>query len=253
MLKKIAIGFVVLLALAAGGFWYLFSNLDSFVKSAIQTYGSQATQSTVSVGSVDIALTSGQGTISGITIGNPAGFGAGNAVSVAAITVQIDPSTVPGSGPIVIKLVNISQPEVNYEVGQGGSNLQTIQHNVQAYAGGGSSGAAPSNASASSPQRKQIISDLTIDSGEVTASSPLLPGRELRVPLPLIHLTNLGQSSGGATAAQIGGQVLSAITAKATQAGSAAITKGISGAALKGLGGAAGGVGGGKLKGLFGG
>lgn len=256
MLKKIAIGVVVLLVLIAGGFWYLFSNLDSFVKSAIETYGSQATQSTVSVGSVDIALTSGQGTISGITIGNPAGFGSGNAVSVAAITVQIDPSTVPGSGPLVIKLVNISQPQVNYEVGQGGSNLQTIQHNVQAYAGGGgsssSAAAASPSASSGSPQRKEIISDLTIDEGLVTASSPLLQGRELKVPLPSIHLTNLGQSSGGATAAQIGSQILSAITAKATQAGSAAITKGISGAALKGLGGAAGGVGGGMAKGLFG-
>ena len=45
MMKKIAIGLVVLLGLIAGGVWYLFSNLDSFVKTAIQTYGSQATQS----------------------------------------------------------------------------------------------------------------------------------------------------------------------------------------------------------------
>lgn len=256
MIKKIAIGFVVLLVLIAGGVWYLFSNLDSFVKSAIQTYGSQATQSTVSVGSVDISLTSGRGTISGITIGNPAGFGSGNAVSVGAVTVQIDPSSVPGSGPVVIKLVNVSQPQVNYEVGQGGSNLQTLQHNVQAYAGGSgsssSAAAASPSASSGSPQRKEIISDLTIDEGLVTASSPLLPGKQLKVTLPSIHLTNLGQSSGGASAAQIGSQILSAITAKATQAGSAAITKNLSGAALQGLGGAAGGVGGGTFKGLFG-
>ncbi len=257
MIKKIAIGLVVLLVLLAGGVWYLFSNLDSFVKSAIQTYGSQATQTTVSVGSVDISLTSGRGTISGITIGNPAGFGSGKAVSVGAVTVKIDPSSVPGSGPIVIKLVNISQPQVNYEVGQGGSNLQTIQRNVQAYAGGSgsssSAAAASPSASSGSPQRKEIISDLTIDEGMVTASSPLLPGKQLKVPLPSIHLANLGQSSGGATAAQIGSQIVSAITEKATQAGSAAITKNLSGAALKGLGGAAGGVCGGVFKGLFGG
>ncbi len=257
MLKKIAIGFAVLLVLIAGGVYYLFSNLDGFIKSAIETYGSQATQSSVSVGSVDISLTSGQGTISGITVGNPSGFSSNKALSVGAITVAIDTSSVPGNGPIVIKLVNISQPDVNYEVGQNGSNLQAIQRNVQAYAGGSgnssSAAAASPSASSGSPQRKQIISDLTIDSGLVTASSPMLAGRELKVPLPSIHLTNLGASSGGATAAQIGEQILSAITAKAAQAGSAAITNGVGGSALKSLGGAGGNVGGGALKGLFGG
>jgi len=245
MLKKIGIAVLALVIVLAGVVWYLFSNLDSYVKSAIEKYGTAAVQAPVGVGNVALSLTSGEGTISGITIANPAGYGSGNAVAVGAITVQIDTSTVTGSGPIVIKLVRVSEPVVTYVVTQGGSNLQTIQRNVQDYASGGQSNSGPP--ASSSPQRKEIIDDLYIDEGEVNATTPLLAGRMLKVPLPSIHLTDLGQASGGATAAQIGAQILSAITAKATQAGTKAITSqggAAAAAAIQGLG-----VG--KIKSLF--
>jgi hypothetical protein len=245
MLKKIGIGLAVFVLVVAGGVWYLFANLDSYVKSAIEKYGTAAVEAPVGVGRVDLSLTSGEGTISGITVDNPAGYGGGRAVAVGAMTVQIDTSTVTGSGPIVIKLVRVSQPVVNYVVTQGGSNLQTIQHNVQNYAGGGHSNSGPPASSA--PARKEIINDLYIDEGEVNATTPLLAGRMLKVPLPSIHLTELGQASGGATAAEIGAQILSAITAKATQAGTKAITSqggAAAAAAIQGLG-----VG--KIKSLF--
>lgn len=245
MLKKIGIGFLVLVLVLASVVWYLFSNLDSYVKSAIEKYGTAAVQAPVSVGSVDLSLTSGVGTISGITIANPDGYGAGNAVAVGAITVQIDPSSLTGNGPIIVKLVRVSDPVVTYVVTQGGSNLQTIQHNVQNYAGGGQSNSGPPASAA--PQRKEIIDDLYIDQGDVNATTPLLAGRMLKVPLPSIHLTGLGQNSGGATAAQIGAQIVSAITAKATQAGTSAITKQGGAAAATAIQGLAGG----KLKSLF--
>jgi hypothetical protein len=245
MLKKIGIGVLALILVFAGVGWYLFSNLDSYVRSAIEKYGTAAVQAPVSVGSVALSLTSGEGTISGIKIANPAGYGGGNAVAVGAITVQIDTRTVTGSGPIVIKLVRVSEPAVTYVVTQSGSNLQTIQHNVQDYAGGGQSSSGPPASSA--PQRKEIIDDLYIDAGQVNATTPLLAGRLIKVPLPSIHLTDLGKASGGATAAQIGSQILSAITAKATQAGTKAITSQGGAAAATAIQGLAGG----KLKTLF--
>ena len=44
MWKKIAAGIVILLILAAGIGYYLLTNLDGFIKSAIEKYGSAATQ-----------------------------------------------------------------------------------------------------------------------------------------------------------------------------------------------------------------
>jgi hypothetical protein len=239
MLKKIGIAVLVLVLVLGGGVWYLFHNLDSYVKSAIETYGSAAVRAPVSVGSVKLSLSSGAGMISGITIGNPAGFGSGKAVAVGSIAVQIDTGSLTGGGPIIVKLVQVSEPVVTYVVTQSGSNLQTIQRNVQDYAGG--------KQSSSAPQRKEIIDDLSIDEGEVNATTPLLAGRMIKVPLPSIHLTDLGRASGGATAAEIGSQILSAITAKATQAGTKAITSQGGAAAATAIQGFAGGA----VKSLF--
>jgi hypothetical protein len=255
MWRKIGIGLAVVVLVIAGAAWYLFANLDHYVKAAIEKYGSAATQATVSVDSVQLSLTSGQGTISGLSVGNPQGFSAPHALTVGAITVQVDTSTVTGDGPIVIQSINVSQPRVTYQVlgGPGGlslrslnlhtrSNLSVLQSNVQAYAAG--SGSASES---SSPQRKEIIRDLYVTGGQVSVVASLLLGKTLTVPLPAIHLTNIGQSSGGVTAAQVGEQVLTAITSSAALAGAESLMKAVGSAATGPLGSAVGG----KVKSLF--
>ena len=240
MWKKLGITLAVLLLLIAGAAYYLFSNLNSLIKAAIEKYGSAATQTEVSVDSVHLSLTSGTGSISGISIGNPAGFSSNQALTLGQAAVQVDTSSIAGNGPIVIDNVTIAQPHVIYEVkGLGdGSNLQTIQHNVQAYAGGG--GAQPaSQQQGGSPGRKEIIKELYVTGGQISVAAPALSGRSLTVPLPEIHLTNIGQNSGGATAAEIANQVLGAITSEATKAGSSALEQQLRATAAGALQGAA--------------
>jgi hypothetical protein len=242
MWKKLGLALAVLLLLIAGAAYYLFSNLDSLIKAAIEKYGSAATQTEVSVDSVQLLLTSGTGSISGISIGNPAGFTSNQALTLGQAAVQVDTSSIAGSGPIVIDNVTIAQPHVTYEVkGLGeGSNLQTIQHNVQAYAGGGGGGAQPaSQEQGGGPGRKEIIKDLYVTGGQISVVAPALSGRSLTVALPEIHLTNIGQDSGGATAAEITNQVLGAITSEATKAASAALTQQLQATAAGALQGAA--------------
>jgi hypothetical protein len=245
MWKKIGIGFVVLLLLIAGAVWYLFSDLDSLVKTAIEKYGSAATRASVTVDTVALSLTSGAGTISGLDVGNPPGFSTAHALTLGSIAVQLDTGSLTGSGPIVIKSVNITQPQVTFELNGGigpagistNSNLKAIQYNVQSYAGSGAS-SAPAQ-SGGSPPRKEVIDDLTVTGGQITIVAPQLTaqlgsqikGKNLTVPLPPIHLTGIGQNSGGATAAQITSQVLSAITREATQVGTAALMQQLKGSA----------------------
>jgi len=263
MWKKIGIGVVVLILIVAGAAWYLLSNLDSIVKAAIEKYGSAATQASVTVDSVKITLTSGEGTLSGVTVGNPKGYNTPSAMKFGSVTVKLDTSSVTGNGPIIIKEIDIDQPQVTYEAGgSGGSNLQTIQSNAQAYAksmsGGGSPGgqapAQPASSSGGSPERKVIISDLYVRGGQVGVSATVLQGKSLNVPLPEIHLTNIGKSGGGATPAQVADQVLGAISDAAAKAGSSALAEqvksAVSGAMQKGTSGAQ--DLGGQIKGLFG-
>ncbi len=242
MWKKIAAGILLLLILIAGAGYYLFANLDSYIKAAIEKYGSQATQTAVTVGSVSLSLSSGSGGISGLSVANPAGYSAPAAISLGSIALQLDTGTLAGNGPITVESVVISQPQITYEVkglGQG-SNLQTIQRNVQGYAG---SDAAQAPAPNGAPARKEIIRDLTITGGQVTVLAPTL-GKTLVEPLPPIHLTDLGGAD-GATPAQIGAQVLNIIADKAAVAGATALTKQLGGGAVPAQAG-------GLLHGLFG-
>ena len=228
MWKTIATGIVILLILIAGAGYYLFSNLDSYIKAAIEKYGSQATQTAVTVGSVGLSLTSGTGAISDLSVASPAGYSAPTAVSLGSIAVQLDTGTLTGNGPITVSSIAITQPQITYEVkglGQG-SNLQTIQHNVQAFAG--SASAAQTPAQNGTPARKEIIRDLTITGGQVTVLAPMLSGKTLVEPLPPIHLTDLGGAD-GATPAQIGAQVLDIVASRAAATGAAALTKRLGG------------------------
>ena len=253
MWKKIGFGFIILLAITAGALWYLVSNLDSLIKAAIEKYGSAATQTAVTADSVKLSLSSGSGTISGLSIGNPPGFASPQALGVGAISVQLDTRSLPGNGPIVLRTINIAQPQINYEVIGGvsltgvstSSNLLVIQNNVKNYAG--RVAAAPPQGG--TPARKEIINDLYVTGGKINLiANTVLHGKKVTVPLPAIHLTNIGRASGGATPAQIASQIINAITSQATKTGAAALTQQVKAAA----GGALPGNMGGTLKGLLG-
>jgi hypothetical protein len=226
--KKLGLALAVLLVLIAGAAWYLFSNLDGLIKTAIEKYGSAATAASVTVDNVDLSLSSGAGSINGLVVGNPAGFATPHALSLGSVGVQVDTSSIAGSGPIVIDEVTISQPQITYEV-QGlstNSNLKAIQNNVQAFA----ASTVPAQQqqaqqSSSAPARKEIIRDLIITGGEIGISSSALNGKALTVPLPVIHLTNIGENGGGASPAEIAQQVLGAITSSASKVSATALTK----------------------------
>jgi hypothetical protein len=256
MWKKIGLGLIVLLAIAAGALWYLVSNLDSLIKAAIEKFGSAATQTSVTADSVKLSLSSGAGTISGLSIGNPPGFVSPQALGVGAISVQLDTSSLTGNGPIVVRTINIAQPQINYEITGGvsltgvstSSNLQIIQNNVKNYAGRVAA-APPQSGTPARPARKEIINDLYVTGGEVNLiATTVLHGKKITVPLPAIHLTNIGRASGGATPAQIASQIINAITSQAAKTGAAALTQQVKAAA----GGALPGNVGGTLKGLLG-
>ncbi len=244
MLKKIGIGVVVLLIVIAGGFYYLYSNLDAYIKAAIEKYGSEATQASVTLDKVTISITSGEGGLTGLVVGNPKGFATPRAITVGSIVLKLDTSTVTGSGPIVIKEIDIDKPQVTYEVGNSGtSNLSTIQNNAQAYAGGGGG----STTASGGQQRKLIINDLYVRDGQIGISATVLQGKTLNAPLPTIHLTNIGKSSNGATAGQVASDILGAITSEAAKVGSSQLAQSIT-SSVTGAGQGATGA----IKGLFG-
>lgn len=253
MFKKIAIAVVVLLVIVAGAIGYfVFFKLDGTIKSAMEKYGSEATQASVKVGGVKIGLRDGSGQITNISIGNPKGFTSPEAFTLGEVKVVIDPASVTGKV-VHIKEVVIDKPQVYYEPNLGGSgNLETIQKNVNGYAakmGGGAS--APSASSAPKDEKKFIIDRVTIQGGKVSIKGAALAqaNQNVYTDLPAINLRDIGKAKGGATPAEVSSEIIGAISQQASRAAANNL-----GNMLQGLGGS-GSTGGGaadQLRGLLG-
>lgn len=258
--KKIALGLGLLVVLVVIAASYLWSNLDSVIKTAVNKYGSEATQTVVRLGSVNLSLTSGEGSLGDFSVGSPKGFSADRALYLGEISVKLDTQSVTGNGPIVIKKIVIDKPEVTYEVtASGENNLQTIARNAQNYAnsfGGGQKAkqTEPASSTSDAPARKVIIESLDITNGQIAITQPLLKDKQLSATLPAIHLTNIGKSEGGASPAEVAQRLMSVITQNAAQVATMSLTKELGNLNAIGNGavGAAKDAVGNKMKSLFG-
>ena len=80
-------------------------------------------------------------------------------------------------------------------------------------------GPASTNTTANAKPAKKIeVDDLLITGAKVHVSLTGLGGKEMTLPLPDIHLTDLGKGSGGLTATDLTRAVLQAITSATVKA-----------------------------------
>jgi uncharacterized protein involved in outer membrane biogenesis len=238
LLLRIGIGLVVLVALAVLSV-SLF--LDGAVKRAVETIGPTLTKVDIRLDRVRLSLLSGSGKISGLVVGNPEGFKTPQAISVGNATLALQPGSLL-SDKIVIRKIEVIAPEITFEGGLGGNNLSRILANLEGAGGGGDTNAAAKPAG-EKPGKKLEVDDFLISDAKVHVSVTGLGGRSLSVPIPDIHLTDLGRDSDGITAAELSKRVLTALEQSAAKAASAAVAelgKGATDAVTKDLGKAAG-------------
>jgi hypothetical protein len=206
MMKKIALILAVLAVVFGAGLFWLSGNLDSLVKTAIAEHGSKMTQARVNVEAVNIAPTDGKGTISNLTIGNPAGFKTSHAMKVGRIDVAIDIASVT-KDVILVRHIMIDAPDVIYEKGETMTNFDAIQKNIADYIG-------PAERKKDAPGKKLIVEELTITNARAQASAAFMGGKTVSVPLPDISLKNIGKAKGGVTPGELGQEVAGALKAK---------------------------------------
>jgi hypothetical protein len=210
----IILGILILLGI---GLYFLVSSLDSIVEAAVEKYGSEMTQAEVQLDQVQIELTSGKGALRGLTVGNPEGFKSARALSLGELSVQLDTGSVT-TDTVVIKEIAIKAPEVIYEFGLKGSNLDALKRNVDVYTAQGKDKKKPEDAKPGETGPKLIIENLHIRNGKVNVTAPEFQSQTASAALPNIHLTGIGKRSGGATAAEVTEQVLAAISEQAARA-----------------------------------
>jgi len=209
MIKKGLLALALAVLLFFGAAFFLRGSLDGLVKGAIEQYGSAMTGASVKVGAVEIRTTDGQCIISNIVIGNPAGFKTPHALKVGKIDVSIDMSTLTRDV-IIIRKVLITSPDVIYEKGDTMTNFDALQKNIANYIG-------PAKADEKdSGGKKFIIEQLSIRNAKAEASAPILAGKTIAVPLPDIHLNDIGKSKGGSTPGELGQTIANALKQKLT-------------------------------------
>jgi len=206
-------GLVVLLVLIVIAF--LFTGLGAAIKAIVEGVGSEVTKTDVRLASADVSLTSGEGELNGLVVGNPKGYKTPSAIELGRIKVKIDTSTVT-SDTIVVNEILIDGPRLTYEVGPGGSNIGVIQSNVDSFTGGGGGEKAP--AAKEEGGTKVIIERLLVTNGRVDVSATFLEGTTAGAVLEKIELRDIGKASGGATAAEVAQKLLSALTDSAMKA-----------------------------------
>jgi hypothetical protein len=197
--------------------------LGKIVKTGVNTVGPKITQTALTVDTVDLSLLTGSATVKNLVVGNPAGYKAPSAISVSPMSVLSDK--------IVVKSIRLESPEITFDGGLSGNNLSKLLDNVNATAKNGGPESADKTAAASSQPGKKLEVDDLLFTGAKVHGTLMLPGRgEVTLPplpLPDIHLTDLGKGPEGITSTELTKQVLREVVSGAIQAvGSAATNLG---------------------------
>jgi hypothetical protein len=224
--------------------------LGDIVKKGVETLGPKVAKVSVTVQTVNLSLLTGSATVKGLVVGNPEGYQTPDAINIGKASVGVEPFSVL-SDKIHVRSIQVDSPQITFEGGLHDNNLSKILDNINATGSAqASSTANPNQTAAAKPAKKFEVDDLVISGAKVHVSLTTLGGKEMTLPLPEIHLTDLGKGDAGITAADLSRRVLNAILSATTQAivsNAAGVSKEATKAIGEGVNKAAGG-----LKNLFG-
>ena len=191
------------------------SNLGPIIKQAVNTYGPKITKTQLSVDDVGVSIFSAEAKIKKFFLGNPEGFKTPSAMKVGSVFVNVDEKSLKNDT-IVIDRIEVKSPEITYEKKGKTDNFNTILNNVKGSAGSGKSSKKESEKQGTG--KKLIIRNFVVTSGKVNLAMSIygLGDKELSVPLPDIHLKDIGKEKKGASPAEAFQEIFAALYGKIT-------------------------------------
>lgn len=207
-MKKLFIIIGVLILIIAGVLFFGLSKLGPLIKTAVNKYGPEITHTQMKLGDVNVSLFSAQAKIKNFYLGNPKGFSTAEAMKVGSILVDVNESTVT-KDPLVIDRIEVVSPELTYERLAKTDNFQAILNNV-------TKGRGPSQSSGESKKegggKKIVIKDFKLLNGKVNLAASLLgQNKSFSTDLPDIHLTGIGEKTGGVYAREAAQVIFAAL------------------------------------------
>jgi uncharacterized protein involved in outer membrane biogenesis len=184
----------------------LIARLDPLITKAINTYGPEITGTDVRTDDVRVSFLSGEATVKNFLLGNPKGFRSAHAMKAASITVDLELGSLLGDT-IVVKRIEVIQPDVIYEKRGGTDNFKTIARHAELKAK--EAGIVSGEAGKEKPGKKLLIREFIIRGGRVTLHTPDLPSGTAGAALPDIHLRDVGRD--GAPPSEVFNRILAVL------------------------------------------
>jgi hypothetical protein len=191
--KKIVFGALVVIVIAvAAAILFVRTQLDGRVAAFIESYGRAATGTDVDVGSVDLAVTDGRGSLDRLTIGNPDGFATDYALRIDDIELAIELGSLADAVPVVSEML-LNDAHLNAEQSGADTNLTQIQRYMEESSGEPAAG--------ETEEGRIIIDRFRLSNARVTVTSDLLTQPEV-LQLEDVVVEGIGRRTGGATYAE---------------------------------------------------
>jgi uncharacterized protein involved in outer membrane biogenesis len=196
--KYTLLGLVSLIVIVLVAGWLC---LEPLVKTVVHKYGSQIVGTEVNLAGFKLKPIDGTLEIRGLTVGNPLNYSAPNLLSLDRIFVSVDPKSLL-SNTIVVRDVEISKPEITYEMPDfTTSNVMQIQQNLAKNTASDSKAEAKEETKAeetteASASKNVVIDSVVIADGLLSAITPLQKNdTALSLSLPALHLQDIGKDS----------------------------------------------------------
>lgn len=199
-------GLVLVVAVAWAGFYRLSIGIDEFIEEVVTGQASAMTRANVSVGSVKTILARGKGTLGMLEVANPVGYRTAHAFKADSIEVDVDLASL-ATDVVVIRLITINRPDVNYEHGATTTNFEAILDNINTHL-------EARRRTRDDDGKRLIVDELTICNATAQAGARFMGGKTLSIPLPDITLRNIGKERGGVSPAELGRIVAGVLNTK---------------------------------------
>jgi len=181
------------------------TRLDSIITKAINTYGPGITGTEIRIDDVRVSFLSGEATVKNFLLGNPKGYRSAHAAMVASISVDLEIGSLL-QDTIVVKRIEVVQPDIIYEKRGGTDNFKTISRNAEQKAK--ETGLAGGQNGREKPGKKLLIREFILKGGRVTLHTPDLPSGTANAAIPDMYLCNVGGD--GAEPAVVFSRILAA-------------------------------------------
>ena len=202
MIKKIFLFLVILAVAGVAAIYFLGSSaLNKVIKTGVEEFGPEFTQTSVRLDNVDISILSGNATLTGLYVGNPDGYKSENIFALGQIEIDIDLRSLVSGDKIIINKIHIQKPEISYEKTLTSSNIKALLKNIEAFTGPADETAEEATEEPEDgPSKQVVIKQLIIEDGTIFVG---LMGIGTTVPLPRIEMNDIGEEGNDMSMAEV--------------------------------------------------